>query len=62
MPGEMDHRTTIWINALDGSGWYAVVCADQTTTEKLRDQVGRILGKDPGMALQQHTGVISAHL
>jgi beta-lactamase regulating signal transducer with metallopeptidase domain len=63
MPGEMDYRTTLWINgARDGSGWYAVVYADQTTTEKLRDQVGRILGKDPGMALQQHTGVISAHL
>jgi hypothetical protein len=44
MPGEMDHRTTIWINgAPDGAGWYTVVYADQTTIEKLRDQMAGIL-------------------
>lgn len=45
MPGQLDHRATIWINgAPDGAGWYTVVYADQRTIEGLRTQLGRILG------------------
>lgn len=45
LPGELDHRATIWINgAPDGAGWYSVVYADQRTIEGLRTQLGRILG------------------
>lgn len=63
MPGEMDHRTTIWINgAPDGAGWYMVVYANQQTVETLRDQLGRILGRRTGAPASAAGNIIKSRL
>lgn len=44
VPGQFDHRATIWLTA-DGTpaSWFAVVYADQPSITALRDQFARVL-------------------